>query len=74
MNQKIDSSEVLIPTLKSIYLALVINGIMKNIFQNVCDDNSNVIVGLSIFIDNRDSYGKVSITHDVQLDSSETFR
>ena len=73
VNQKIDSSEVLIPTLKSIYLALVINGIMKNIFQNVCDDNSNVIVGLSIFIDNRDSYGKVSITHDVQLDSSETF-
>jgi PAS domain-containing protein len=73
VNQKIDSSEILIPMLKSIYLALVINGIMKNIFQNVCDDNSNVIVGLSIFIDNRDSYGKVSITHDVQLDSSETF-
>jgi len=71
--EKISSSEVKIPMMVSMPLSLIINGIMKNIFENAYEHFSDIIVSFSMLIDKNNGSGLVSITHDGDFETPGTF-
>ena len=71
--EKISSSEVKIPMMVSMPLSLIINGIMKNIFENAHEHFSDIIVSFSMLIDKNNGSGLVSITHDGDFETPGTF-
>ena len=73
LKEKITSSEIKLPMTVSMPLSLIINGIMKNIFENACEHNSDIIVSFSLIIDKSNGSGLISITHDGDFDVPGTF-
>ena len=73
LKEKITSSEVKLSMAVSMPLSLIINGIMKNIFENACDHTSDIIVSFSIIIDKSNGSGLITITHDGDFDLPGTF-
>ena len=71
--QKVDSSYIMIPLENSISLALIISGVIRNVFQNARQDKDDLIIDLSISIDNENQIGEISIIHDGDFGSSGTF-
>ena len=71
--QKVDSSYIMIPLVNSMPLALIISGVIKNIFQTSRQDKDDPIIDLSISIDDENQLGEISIIHDGDIESSGTF-
>ena len=63
----------MIPLVNSIPLALIISGVIKNIFQTSHQDKDDPIIDLSISIDDENQLGEISIIHDGDIESSGTF-
>ena len=71
--QKVDSSYIMIPLVNSIPLALIISGVIKNVFQTSHQDKDDPIIDLSVAIDDENQLGEISIIHNGDIESSGTF-